>query len=94
LWPSRQKRICSAGARSRFACATTSAISRTGSFTPVDECTHVSANNRVVGDAIEEGVEALRREDVVVDLGQPPVRLDERLGAPVLPRLVRLLDPG
>ena len=34
-----------------------------------------------VRDAVEQGVEALLREDVVEDLGEAPVRLDERLGA-------------
>src|SRR5207244_4595361 len=40
--PSRQNRICSPESRLPFFSATTAAISRTGSFTPVDECTHVS----------------------------------------------------
>ena len=33
-----------------------------------------------VGDAVEQRVEALLREDVVEDLRETPVRLDERSG--------------
>jgi hypothetical protein len=38
-------------------------------------------------DPVEQRVEALLREDVVEDLREPPVRLDERLGASATVRL-------
>src|SRR6476619_6220212 len=47
--PSTQKRARSAGAREALARATASAMALTGVFTPVDECTQVTATILVLG---------------------------------------------
>ena len=47
--PSTQSRTRANSSRPSLASATASAMSRSGSFTPLDECTHVTATARVRG---------------------------------------------
>ena len=61
--PSTHRRMRSRSRRPRLACATAAAISRSGSFTPLEECTHVSASARVRGPSARDTAETIPSTD-------------------------------
>ena len=63
--PSTHSSTRSRSGRCRFAARTTAAMSRIGSFTPVEEWTHVTATHRVRGVSARSIEEPMRSRDAV-----------------------------